>query len=62
MNNYYRISYEILNMAVEVDARDVTAESLKGDVATIGMRGQAQNKLVSDAGKKAATVLDGYTY
>ena len=45
--------WSCFNMAVEVGARGVVAESLKKAAATIGMRGRAQNKLVRDAGKEA---------
>ena len=57
--------WSCFNMAVEVGARGVVAESLKKAAATIGMRGRAQNKLVRDAGKEAghcSRSLDGYTY
>ena len=41
------------NMAVEVGARGVVAESLIKAAAAIGMRGRAQKKLVRDVGMEA---------
>ena len=45
--------WSCFNMAVEVGARGVVAESLKKAAAAIGMRGRAQKKLVRDVGKEA---------
>ena len=41
------------NMAVEVGARGVVAESLIKAAAAIGMRGRAQKKLIRDVGMEA---------
>lgn len=45
--------WSCFNMAVEVGARGVVAESLKKAAAAIGMRGRAQKKLVRDVGNEA---------